>query len=146
MRRAKPGRFIFFMAALCLVGGCAVSGLRLAGREGLLKEDHVYDLKTGLTIQTGDLVERLASVRVIFIGELHNHPAQHRRQLEIIRGLWKRDPGLIVGLEVFSRPDQDLLDRWVKKEIEESTFVEMVVGEKLGRETFEVYFPLLKWA
>ncbi|MBU2548659.1 MAG: ChaN family lipoprotein [Proteobacteria bacterium] len=138
--------------ALCLLvllastWGCAPPGLRLAGRWDRLEPDRIVDLKTGRDLSLPELVDRLARARVVFLGELHNHPAQHRHQLEIVEGLWSRDPALVLGLEVFARTDQPLLDRWVGGRIDESVFLEQVAGPKMNRSIFEVYLPLLQWA
>lgn len=131
---------------LALAWGCAAPGLRLAGERGVLEPNRIIELKTGQDLTPGELVARLASARIVFIGEMHRHPLQHRHQLEIIKGLWERNRGLVLGLEVFARPHQDLLDRWVAGEMEEDEFKEKLQDGILNRSTLEVYFALLDWA
>jgi len=134
--------------ALFLVTACSPSapGLRLSGGDKNLPPDRIIDLETGRILTLGDLVDRLSGVRVVFLGEVHSHAAQHRHQLEIIQGLHARDPRLAVALEVFARPRQDLLNRWVGGQLGEEDFKKEVQGKILDLDTFEVYFPLLQWA
>jgi len=140
--------FIFLGLALFQVLACSptMTGLRLAGGDRNLPPDRIIDLKRDRTLTLEELADRLAAVRVVFLGEVHSHAAQHRHQLEIIRKLHARDPRLAVALEVFARPHQDLLDRWVNGQLGEEDFKEKVQGRILDLDTFEVYFPLLQWA
>jgi len=140
--------FIFLGLALFLVLACSpcAPGLRLAGGDKNLPPDRIIDLKTGRVLTLEELADRLSAVRVVFLGEIHSHAAQHRHQLEIIRKLHARDPRLAVALEVFARPHQDLLDLWVNGQLGEEDFKKKVQGRILDLDTFEVYFPLFQWA
>ncbi|MDY6851060.1 MAG: ChaN family lipoprotein [Thermodesulfobacteriota bacterium] len=131
---------------LALAWGCAGPGLRLTGQKGVLEPNRIIELKTGQDLTPGELTAGLALAGIVFIGEMHRHPLQHRHQLEIIKGLWERNRNLVLGLEVFARPRQDLLDRWVAGKMKEHEFKEKLQDGILNRSTLEVYFALLDWA
>ena len=137
--------FLTLFAGLALTA-CAPSGLRLAGREAPLEAGDIYDLIQGRPVSFDDLIGRLAWARVVYLGEFHTHPTIHRRQLEIIRALWAEDPRLAVGLEVFDRPQQEILDQWTAGKLSEREFTDKVLEGVLDPATFKVYFPLLDWA
>jgi uncharacterized iron-regulated protein len=64
-------------------------------------------------IAPADLLRELASVQVVFIGELHDQTGHHQAQLSIIRGLLKDRQPLAIGLEMFRKDSQPALDRWI---------------------------------
>lgn len=59
------------------------------------------------------LLRDLATVQVIFIGELHDHVGHHEAQLSILRGLQESGSPVVIGLEMFRKDSQGALDRWV---------------------------------
>ena len=142
----RPGVLALVAALALLLWGCAGSGLRLAGRPGVLDPDLIVDLKTGAVLTPDELADRLAGARVVFIGEFHTHPEQHHHQLEIVRALYERDHDLVLALEVFERKWQPLLDKWVSGRISEADFKKVVSDEILTADTAAVYWPLLLWA
>lgn len=128
-----------------MLGGCA-SGLRRTGQTGLLQPGDLVDLKTGHNLALSDLVEALAPARVVFIGEIHDHPQGHQAQLDLLQELYKKDHHMVIGLELFERPDQPLLDRWTAGEIDRGAFLASVEGAILSPAIYRVYEPLLLWA
>lgn len=134
------------LSGLALLWGCAGPGLRVASVEGVLKPDQIIETATGRSLTPDELIDRLSQERIVFLGELHQHGTLHRRQLQIIQGLWAKYPELVIGLEVFARPEQNLLDRWVRGELAEDDFQKLVLAGVLNRDTFDVYSPLLAWA
>ena len=112
----------------------------------MLEPDHIYDLETGNTIKEAGLIKHLAAADVVFIGEMHNHPEQHRRQVRILDGLRLMDGNLVIGLELFPRTEQGLLDQWLAGAISEKIFVDRVIEKVMGPGTLRVYLPLLDWA
>ena len=133
------------LLGLALLAGCAGPGLRAAGQRSLAPNT-IVELKTGRTISLPELVERLNADRVVFIGEYHNHPQQHRNQLDLIKALYEQHPRLVVGLEVFDRDWQSLLDDWTDGRMDDEVFKTQVQTSVLSGDTFMVYWPLLKWA
>jgi aminopeptidase N len=142
-------RWMVLLAAglwgLVFLAGCAGPGLRVKGAAPL-SPNTIVELETGQVISLPELVERLADDRVVFIGEYHNHPQQHKNQLDLIKALHAQQPNLVVGLEIFDRDRQKLLDDWAEGRMDEKALKAAVLGRVLGGDTFMVYWPLLKWA
>ena len=80
---------------------------------GERKEGEIVHVPTGIKVTKAQLLDIIASSRVIYVGETHDNVHAHRVQLEIIRGLADRFPDQVaVGMEVFQRPYQGAMDRW----------------------------------
>jgi len=65
----------------------------------------------------------LSESRVIYVGEKHENYSDHRLQFNIIRDLFNRNPKLAIGMEMFTMPTQDALNRFLAGEINERTFL-----------------------
>jgi uncharacterized iron-regulated protein len=60
-----------------------------------------------------EMLTDLRSSRLIFIGELHDNPAHHQLQLEVIKGLQRSGAKIAIALEMFRAENQQGLDMWV---------------------------------
>jgi uncharacterized iron-regulated protein len=78
-----------------------------------LAHPHILRTTDRTEVTTDELINNLASVQVIFIGELHDQIGHHEAQLSIIRALRKERRPLAIGLEMFRKDSQQVLDRWV---------------------------------
>jgi uncharacterized iron-regulated protein len=78
---------------------------------------HIYRFADQAIPSFEQMLDDLVQARVIFIGELHNNAGHHRAQLQVIRGLKKRGVQLAIGMEMFRRDSQEMLDRWVAGEL-----------------------------
>jgi uncharacterized iron-regulated protein len=71
--------------------------------------------------------EVLAGARVVYVGETHDNIHAHRVELAVIREMARRFPGQVaIGMEMFRAPQQETLDRWVRRELAEIDFVREV--------------------
>jgi len=85
---------------------------------------HILSTNDGGETPFAEMVADLGSARLVFLGEIHNQSGHHRMQLEIIRFLHDRATPVAIGLEMFAKNDQEVLDRWVTGEIGEEELVE----------------------
>lgn len=70
------------------------------------------------------IMERLADKRVIYVGEVHTRYEDHLLQLRVLRNLLPQNPNLAIGMEMFSREAQPVLDRYVAGELSEREFLQ----------------------
>jgi uncharacterized iron-regulated protein len=133
------------MAALSLAG-CALGPRKatLAGVQQGFEPGAVVEAATGSRMSREELVERLLGNRVIYLGERHDSPESHRVQLDLIRALFERDPGLVVGMEMFDHTYQPVLDRWSAGELETEAFLERVHWYANWRYDFDLYREILE--
>ncbi len=70
-----------------------------------------------------EVVKDIENARVIYIGENHNDRSHHEMQLRIIKALHQKGYVFAIGLEMFTRENQDILDRWTSKKIDDMEFI-----------------------
>ena len=69
------------------------------------------------------IMEKIADKRVVYVGESHTRNEDHLLQLRVIRALFTQNPKLAIGMEMFSREAQPVLDRYVAGELSEKEFL-----------------------
>src|SRR4051812_48616625 len=70
---------------------------------------HVLD-RGGHELDERAFWDRLGAARVVCVGEEHPNPHHHWVQLEVVHHLIKTWPKLALGMEMFQKPFQGVLD------------------------------------
>jgi uncharacterized iron-regulated protein len=93
-----------------------------------------------------DAFQTLQEADVVYLGERHDSTADHAAQLTIIEGLYAENPDMAIALEMFQRPFQPVIDRYLAGDIAEAELIEQT--EYLERWGFpwEFYAPFLRFA
>ena len=78
---------------------------------GDLQTGEILHLPTGLTVNFDQMMDSIATSRVIYIGETHDNIEAHKVQLQIIKKLTEQFP-VAIGMEMFRRSAQEKLDKW----------------------------------
>jgi uncharacterized iron-regulated protein len=92
-------------------------GVEAAGRMSL------WDLAADREVSLEQVAPRLAGTNLVFVGEQHDLPSHHQGQLQVIKALHATGKPFALGLEMFRRKNQEVLDRWVAGKIDEKEFV-----------------------
>lgn len=92
------------------------------------------------------LWDALAKARVIYVGETHNHPEHHQVQLEVLEAVYERNHEVAIAFEMFPRPCQKAIDRYVRGETDVATFLRESRYAEVWGYDFEFYRPLLDFA
>jgi len=70
------------------------------------------------------IIDQLKDRRVVYLGETHNRYEDHLLQLRVIRALYHQNPDLAIGMEMFNRTNQEVLDHYVlDHSIDEAEFL-----------------------
>ncbi len=85
--------------------------------------DGIVDTRTGDVLKPAELPERLAGVRLLFVGESHTDIEFHRVQLRILEELHRAGRHVMIGLEMYPYTRQAFLDDWVAGHYTEDGFV-----------------------
>ena len=93
--------------------------------------DAVTDTHTGSTFPPRQLAERLAGVRLLFVGESHTDMDFHDAQLLVIQALHDAGREVLIGLEMYPYTHQEYLDQWIAQEATEAEFLERAWGATL---------------
>lgn len=97
--------------------------LKIEGLDQPLAVDTIYDTAQNKAIDFETLIQQLAPVRVVYVGERHTSTAHHQIQLKIIRALVEMGLNVLVGMEMFDHTYQDRLDQWSNGRMEWEDFL-----------------------
>jgi len=91
------------------------------------------------------LLADLNNCRIVYIGEKHTNVAHHRIQLEVIQAIFKKQPNLAVGMEMFDHTYQDVLDMWSAGELDQKDFLKKSHWYANWRFDFSLYREILEF-
>ncbi len=120
--------------------------LTVKGDATPMMENTILKTATGATISKRQLVDDLAGVRVVYVGESHTNVSHHAIQLEVIRELHENAPDLSIGMEMFDYTYQPVLDRWTAGELDEAEFLRQTHWYANWRFPFDLYRDILQYA
>ncbi len=102
-------------------------------------------IETRTIMNLNQALNRVLPGQVVYVGEKHDEFADHMTQLKIIEELHKKGYRLAVGMEMFQRPFQPVLDAYLKGEMDERTFVEKTEYFKRWGYDYHLYRPILRF-
>jgi uncharacterized iron-regulated protein len=103
-------------------------------------------IKTDTARSFAEITKELLNSRVIYVGEVHTNYQDHILQLKIIRALHEQDPSLAVGMEMFSRSTQPVLDDYIAHRIDEKIFLKQSDYFEQWSFDYRLYRDLLNFA
>ena len=119
-------RFFFGLTIISVLWGCAGKSDTVLDTTKAVKPDTIIATKTGKTITFDQLMAGLNRHQIIFVGEKHTNSAHHAIQQKIIEAVFKNTPSMRVGMEMFDRSYQEVLDLWSAGVLDEETFLRKV--------------------
>ena len=103
----------------------------------------IYSAKDRRQISFGELTDRLLEADIICIGETHDSDLCHRVQLQIIKALHASDARLGVGMEMFQRPYQKPLDKFIRGTIGEDEMLKATEYKTRWGFHWSLYQPIV---
>ena len=121
----KEAIFLCLALVLLLNGGCTMKPvqLKIQGIEQPVAVDTILDTATGKTIAFGQLINQLATARVVYVGEQHTSSIHHDIQLRVIKALVEKGHRVGVGMEMFDHTYQQRLNQWSRGEMDYDAFL-----------------------
>lgn len=106
--------------------------------------------KGGQEIGEAEFYDELATADAVCVGEVHVNPHHHWAQLQILDRLSERSQregrGMALGMEMFQRPFQGILEDFVAGRIDEQALLSRTGWEVRWGYDFEFYRPLVRLA
>ena len=102
--------------------------------------------KSGAPVLPEAMAVDLARVRIVYIGESHHNLEHHKIQLRIIKEIYKKHPDLIMGMEMFDKTYQVVLDQWSAGALDEKAFLQKVHWYVNWRFNYDLYRDILDFA
>jgi len=140
------GTILFLLVTFNLVG-CTIMPryLTINSTGNTYTAETILDTETGSSIELAGMLANLSQVDVIYVGEQHNDVRHHQIQLQILKAIWEKDRRVAVGMEMFSREYQPVLDSWSAGELEESEFLKKSQWYANWRFPFRYYREILSF-
>lgn len=108
---------------------------------------------TGKAYPFEQVLPELAQVDIIYLGERHDQAADHALQLDLLQALYQRSwqaggrqGRLAIGLEMFQRPFQSVLNQYLAGELTEAELQQQSEYDARWGFEWEYYAPILRFA
>ena len=139
--------------ALLTLSACTMSQAPIGNPEApypLLQPPQVGDIvhiPTGTRVNDAEMLAAATDAHIVYVGETHDNPASHRLQLAVIEAMVERWPGQVsLGMEMFTRKQQPVLDRWIAGELSEKEFLKASDWHANWSMDFALYRDILVYA
>ena len=134
--------------SLAFDGGKNIAKKTAPSERGILMElregPAAIDLSTLKTLS--DIIEKAAGKKIVYVGEYHDRFSHHNVELQVIKTLYKKNPKLVVGMEMFQRPFQKTLDDYISGAVDEREFLKQSEYFKRWGFDYNLYKPILDFA
>jgi uncharacterized iron-regulated protein len=91
-------------------------------------------------------IDNVRGKEIVYVGESHDRFEHHRVQLQVIRELYRKNKKIAIGMEMFQRPFQQVLDEYVAGTIDEKTFLKKSEYYKRWGFDYNLYREILLFA
>lgn len=105
--------------------------------------EEIFRLPDGDLISLHQLLSDLEPSSVVFMGETHDQIEHHHSQVKILQGLIERNRDVVVGMEMFERSQQPILDQWTEGKLTEEEFLKEVKWETTWGMDYNLYKGIL---
>ena len=103
----------------------------------------VVETATGNVIGIDELISKLSNASVIYVGEIHTSAQDHEVQLKVLRKLSQGGQCVELGMEMFPVAVQPILDRYLRSEMTEDQFLQVVGWKEIWGFPYQLYRPLI---
>jgi uncharacterized iron-regulated protein len=123
--RTYPGRIPLIVALLTFLWSCSVGPKKfiITDTHEAFPENTIISSPSGMSVPFSEMLQDLKTVKVTYVGESHPNPYHHQFQLKILKDLFAADPNVVVGMEMFDRTYQPVLDQWSRGELDQDAFI-----------------------
>lgn len=105
--------------------------------------EEIFRLPDGDLISFHQLLSDLEPSSVVFMGETHDQIEHHHSQVKILQGFIERNRDVVVGMEMFERSQQPILDQWTEGKLTEEEFLKEVKWETTWGMDYNLYKGIL---
>lgn len=98
------------------------------------------------TYTNQEILQQLLKARIVYLGETHDSIEDHQAQLAIIQEMQRQNRKIAIGLEMFQRPFQSVLDQYLAGKLTEEQLIEQTEYNQRWRFPWEYYAPIVRFA
>ena len=134
---------IIVAGILCLT---IIPALPLAVLAGQPESMDLLVIRLEAAQRLSEFSEKLATKRVVYVGEAHTAYQDHLVQLELLRQLHSHNPDVAIGVEWFQARFQEHLDDYIEKRISEKELLNKTEYYSRWRFDYRLYRPIMQFA
>jgi uncharacterized iron-regulated protein len=118
-------RILLMIAIMVMSLGCSsiantVETDRFRNFPSEISVGDIVHVATGEKLTFAQLADSFDGIRIVYVGEIHSNKESHDVQMQVLKEFYKRyGDNIAIGMEMFKRPHQDVLDKWTRGEISE---------------------------
>ena len=109
-----------------------------------VRPNEIVDTQRRRAVSMSELVRLLEPITFILIGEQHDSAQHHRFQAQMIEALVHAGRSVIVGMEMFDRTKQPVLNLWTLNRLSEPEFIEQSEWRTQWGFDFALYRPIFE--
>ena len=110
-----------------------------------VRPDTIIATQSGKEVSFDEMMADLNRHQIVFVGEQHTNATHHSIQLKIIQASFKSNHALVVGMEMFDRSYQEILDLWPAGVLDEQAFIRKTHWYVNWRYDFKLYLDILRF-
>jgi uncharacterized iron-regulated protein len=143
----KQSNWMILGILLILAAGCAKAPLTLEIKDmqTAYPPGTIISAATKTPVSVEELYADLETVRVVYVGERHTSTDHHDIQLRILKHLSEQKTDISVGMEMFDRTYQAVLDDWAAGNLETGLFLERSHWDANWKYDYELYRQILEF-
>ena len=141
------GLFLFSLASCTTMPKQLPNQLTVKNTGEKFHVDTIISARTGQPVTFETMMDDLAGVRVVYVGESHTNTHHHLIQKRLIETLHEQHPNLTVGMEMFDHRYDPVLARWSAGELDREEFIEKThwyVRKSGWGYNFDLYAPIFE--
>ena len=140
-----PGRCFVILAVFGLLLSCAGTSekVKIEDTTAAFRPGTIIAAQTGKEVSFDEMMADLNRHQIVLVGEKHTSTAHHAIQLKIIQTGFKSNHALVVGMEMFDRSYQSILDLWSAGVLDEEAFLRKTHWYANWRFDFALYRDIL---
>ena len=148
--RVRPPVILFMaLSIVSVLQGCA--GVEkpipdiatIQGSSTPYRVGQIIDLSAGEVIPFEKLIEKIASIDLVFVGEVHDNPYHHLIEVQILEALMAGDRKVTLAMEFFQEQEQPILNRYLQGKIGEEQFLKEIDWKEGWGFDYSYYRPLM---
>ena len=136
----------WFLSSACAVKAPPSWVSKISTIKTPIGPEEILRLPQGDPVTFAQLSDDLGMTRVIYVGESHDQIEHHQIEVRIIEGLLAKGKDVVIGMEMFERSQQPILDRWSQGFLTEEEFLKEIQWETTWGMDYELYKSILDMA
>ncbi len=106
----------------------------------------VEGMELARSLKLGEVIDAVSDRPLILVGERHTNYEDHKVELEVIMGLFRKGRKFAVGMEMFQKPFQNAVDEYLTGMIDEREFLKKTEYFKRWGFDYNLYREIIDFA